>query len=109
MSAYAPSKPEDNDDISNIDTWTVVTRRYGRLVNIQFNVRGTIIAGKFITLFTLNEGYRPISGVIHNYISQNGTIMILNILSTGEVQLYAIEAITNDWIIRQSVIFVASL
>lgn len=107
--AYAAPKPEDNDDISNIDVWTVPIRKYGRLVNIQFNVRGTIIAGEFITLYTLEEGYRPIATIIHNYISQNGTPMILNILSTGEVQLYASKAITNDWIIRQSVIFVAGL
>ena len=110
LSSYEPPKPEDNDDISSIDIWTASTRKYGRLVNIQFNVHGTIkTTEKFITLYTLNEGYRPIESIIHNYISQNGTIMILNILSTGEVKLYTSEAITNDWIIRQSVIFVASL
>ena len=110
LSAYAPSKPEDNDDISGINIWTASTRKYGRLVNIQFNAHGTIkTTEKFITLYTLNEGYRPITNVIHNYVTQNGTSMILSILPSGEVQVYAFEAITNDWIIRQCITFVCTL
>lgn len=110
LSAYAPSKPEDNDDISGINIWTASTRKYGRLVNIQFNAHGTIkTTEKFITLYTLNEGYRPITNVIHNYVTQNGTSMILTILTSGEVQVYAFEAITNDWIIRQCITFVCTL
>lgn len=82
-------------------------KRFGRLVNIQFNIHGTIkTANKFITLFTLNEGYRPISAVIHNYINQGGVPMLLNITVSGEVQVYATSAITEDWIIRQCITFV---
>lgn len=107
LTAYAPTAPEDNDDISDLNVFTVSTRRFGRLVSIQFNIRGTIkTANKFITLFTLNEGYRPISTVIHNYINQGGVPMILNITASGEVQVYATSAITEDWIMRLCITFV---
>ena len=110
MSAYAPPKPEDNGDISDINIWTASTRKYGRLVNIQFNVQGTIkTVEKFITLYTLNEGYRPIIAVVHNYVTQDGTPMLLNILPSGEVQVYAFKAITSNWIIRQCITFVCTL
>lgn len=111
LTAYAPTRPEDNDDISDVDVWTVAVRRFGRLVNIQFNVRGTVkTAGKFITLFTLNEGYRPISSIQHNYISQNGAPMILNInQSDGAVQIYAAKAMDpGDFILRQCITFAAA-
>ena len=107
LTVYAPTAPEDNDDISGLDPFAAPTRRFGRLVSIQFNIRGTIkTANKFITLFTLNEGYRPISTVIHNYINQGGVPMILNIAESGEVQVYATSAITENWIIRQCITFV---
>ena len=107
LTAYTPTAPEDNDDISGLDPFAATTRRFGRLVNIQFNIHGTIkTANKFITLFTLNEGYRPISAVIHNYINQGGVPMLLNITVSGEVQVYATSAITEEWIIRQCITFV---
>lgn len=108
---YAPTRPEDNEDISDVDVWTVVVRKFGRLVNIQFNVRGTVkTVGKFITLFTLNEGYLPISAIQHNYISQNGVPMILNInQSDGAVQIYATKAMEpGDFILRQCITFAAA-
>lgn len=109
LSAYAASQPEENDDISDIDVWSATVRKYGRFVNIQFNVRGTIkTTGKFITLYTLEEKYRPISSVFHNYITQNGTPMLFYITSSGELQVYAIRTITNDWIIRQCLTFICA-
>ena len=110
ITAYAPEKPADSDDLSDIDIWTVVVRRFGRLVNIQFNVRGTIkTANKFIKLFALNEGYKPISSITQNYITQYGTPMVFSITTSGEVQLFATEIpASGDFIIRQTITFVAS-
>lgn len=107
VSEYTVPKPEDNDDISYGDPCYIYVKKSGRFVNIQLNIFGTVYnTSGFITLFTLNEGYRPISGVIHNYISQGGIPMLLNITTSGNVQIHCPDnTITNSWIIRQCITF----
>lgn len=108
ITSYVPTMTESNSDITIGDVAYAYVYKFGRICSIQFNVKGSInTANKFITLFTLNEGYRPNQNIQHNYISQNGVAMILNIvLSSGEVQIYCIDGtITNDWIIRQCLTF----
>ena len=107
VSEYTVPKPEDNDDISYGDPCYIYVKKSGSFVNIQLNILGTVYnTSGFITLFTLNEGYRPISGVIHNYISQGGIPMLLNITTSGNVQIHCPgNTITNSWIIRQCITF----
>ena len=109
LTAYSVPQMQDNDDI-NIDIWAVIVRRFGRIVNIQFNVQGSInTENKFVTLFTLNEGYRPVSNIQHNYISQVGKPMMLNITTSGELQIYCPNnTIRNNWLIRESMSFICA-
>lgn len=107
VSEYTVPKPEDTEDIVFGDTYSIRVKKTGRVVNIQFNVIGSVnTTNKSIMIFTLNEGYRPIMNVLHNYITQNGDVMLLNITPAGEVQIYLVEGkITNSWIIRQCITF----
>lgn len=107
VSEYTVPKPEDTEDIVFGDTYSIRVKKTGRVVNIQFNVIGSVnTTNKSIVIFTLNEGYRPIMNVLHNYITQNGDVMLLNITPAGEVQIYLVEGkITNSWIIRQCITF----
>lgn len=69
----------------------VTMNRSGNVVSLRFNINGKITKMKeFITLLTLPEKYIPTKNVFTNYISQDGTPMILSIEgATGIVQIYA--------------------
>lgn len=108
LTAKSISKPS-NIDGAEIELWSVTARRIGRVAYIQFNIQGTITKYKtVIPLCTIPEEMAPTSTVIHNYITQNGEPMLLNIYTNGDVQLYAntesgIEKIS---FLRQSIAFV---
>ena len=102
-------KPENTDDILFGDTYAINVNKYGRISSIQFNISGSVYsANKPILIFTLDEAYRPASNLICNCISQNGTILALSIETNGDVKLYALNTISNTWIIRQCVTFVCA-
>lgn len=108
LTAQSISQPSNIDGIE-IDLWSVTVRRIGRVAYIQFNVQGTITKYKtVIPLFSIPEEMAPISTVIHNYITQNGEPMLLNIYTNGDVQLYANteSGIEETFFLRQSVSFV---
>lgn len=102
-------KPENTDDILFGDTYAINVKKYGRISSIQFNIMGSVYsANKPILIFTLEEAYRPASNLVCNYISQNGTILILSVEANGDVKFYAQNTIANTWIIRQCVTFVCA-
>ena len=110
LSAYAAPKPEDTEEFTVGDTYDVVVRKIGRIVSIQFNIVGTLsIDNKSVRLFTLNEGYAPISTILHNYISQSRNCMLLSINNTGAVNIATFDpAPVSGFILRQTITYIAA-
>ena len=68
----------------------------------RFNVKGTIdTARTFLTLLTLPKEYIPSRNLYESYITQEGYTMMLSILTTGEVQIYAKEAVKSSFFLRK--------
>lgn len=110
LTAKSISKPS-NIDGAEIELWSVTARRIGRVAYIQFNIQGTITKYKtVIPLCTIPEEMAPTSTVIHNYITQDGEPMLLNIYTNGDVQLYANteSGIEKTFFLRQSIAFVCT-
>lgn len=108
LSTYNIPKPSDIDG-ATISIWTVIVKKVGRITSIQFNIQGDITKlNTFITLFNLEEKYRPLSGTQHNYITQNGIPMILSLNATGDVQIYAngSNKIENTFFLRQCITYI---
>ena len=110
LSAYVAPKPEDTEEFTVGDTYDVVVRKIGRIVSIQFNIVGTLsIDNKSVRLFTLNEGYIPISTVLHNYITQGRNTMLLSIYNSGAVNIATFDpAPVSGFILRQTITYIAA-
>lgn len=91
--------------------WGAFVEKYGKIVMLSFNVRGTISKMETsLPLFTLNEGYTPKHFVGVNYVTQYfGVPMLLNIENTGQVSIYAFgESEFEDFFLRQCVTFITA-
>lgn len=110
LSAYAAPKPEDTEEFTVGDTYNVVVRKIGRIVSIQFDISGTLsVDNRSIPLFTLDEGYRPISTVLHNYITQGRNTMLLSIYNSGTVNIATFDkAPITGFILRQTITYIAA-
>lgn len=108
-SIYYP--PQPTVDGITFTQWGAFVEKYGKIVILSFNVKGTI--SKMETgfpLFTLNEGYTPKHFIGVNYVTQYlGVPMLLSIENTGEVSLYAFgESEFEDFFLRQCVAFITA-
>ncbi|WP_270522955.1 hypothetical protein [Sellimonas intestinalis] len=110
LSAYSVEKPSNIDGIT-LDVWTLIVRKFGRVVCLNFNISGEITKSrKFIDLFNLQDDYLPIAGIQHNYITQNGDPMLLNISGDGIVQLYSnSDKAVTGFFARQSLVFLSKV
>lgn len=111
-SSFVPAKPTSGN--ITIGIWGVNVHKVGRIVNILFNVQGSIaVANTAIPLFTLPAAYRPLTYVAHNYIAQGGGKMLLVIdNTTGECDLHAIDAVPtggSSFILRQCITYVSAI
>lgn len=90
--------------------WGVNIKKRGRIVSIQFNVGGSVEKlREAITLFTIDEKYRPADYININYVSQNGNPMLISISDSGHIQLYANTAETvRGFFIRQCITFISA-
>ena len=86
----------------NIDLFSASCGKSGKNITIAFNVRGSIeITKTFLTLITLPKEYVPSRNLYESYITQEGYTMLLQILSTGEVQVYSNSAIKSAFFLRK--------
>lgn len=110
ISAYSASKPENTEELTIGETYNVVVRKHGRIVSIQFDISGTLsVDNRSILLFTLDEGYRPISTVLHNYITQGRNTMLLSIYNSGTVNIATFDkAPITGFILRQTITYIAA-
>lgn len=96
------NKPENMPDGVTINAFTVACGKSGKNITVAFNVKGTIdTARTFLTLLTLPKEYIPSRNLYESYITQEGYIMMLSILTTGEVQIYAKEAVKSSFFLRK--------
>lgn len=96
------SQPENIPDGMNIEAFSVTCGKSGKNITVAFNVRGTIdTARTLLTLLTLPKEYIPPRNLYESYITQEGYIMMLSILTTGEVQIYAKEAVKSSFFLRK--------
>lgn len=95
-------QPENIPDGMNIDLFSASCGKSGGNITIAFNVRGSIeITKTFLTLITLPKEYVPSRNLYESYITQEGYTMLLQILSTGEVQVYSNSAIKSAFFLRK--------
>ena len=95
-------QPENIPDGMNIDLFSASCGKSGENITIAFNVRGSIeITKTFLTLITLPKEYVPSRNLYESYITQEGYTMLLQILSTGEVQVYSNSAIKSAFFLRK--------
>lgn len=96
------NQPENMPDGVTIDAFTVSCGKSGKNITVAFNVKGTIdTARTFLTLLTLPKEYIPSRNLYESYITQEGYTMMLSILITGEVQIYAKEAVKSSFFLRK--------
>lgn len=96
------NQPENMPDGVTIDVFTVSCGKSGKNITVAFNVKGTIdTARTFLTLLTLPKEYIPSRNLYESYITQEGYTMMLSILTTGEVQIYAKEAVKSSFFLRK--------
>lgn len=108
MSFYNIPQPSDND-IFTFKTWEFTCLRSGNIITLKINIGGDMKAvSDFIELLTLDSKYKPFNyNIIHNYITQQGNPMILNILANGNVRLWNMNtSISSGWICRQCITYV---
>lgn len=95
-------QPENIPDGMNIDLFSASCGKSGKNITIAFNVMGSIeITKTFLTLITLPKEYVPSRNLYESYITQEGYTMLLQILSTGEVQVYSNSAIKSAFFLRK--------
>lgn len=110
VSFYDIPQPADND-IFTFDTWEFRCLRSGNIVTLKINIGGNMKAiSDFIDLLTLDSKYKPFNyNIIHNYVTQQGKPMILNILANGTVKLWNMNtSISDGWICRQCITYVTN-
>ena len=110
VSFYDIPQPADND-IFTFDTWEFRCLRSGNIVTLKINIGGNMKAiSDFIDLLTLDSKYKPFNyNIIHNYVTQQGKPMILNILANGTVRLWNMNtSISDGWICRQCITYVTN-
>lgn len=108
VSFYNIPQPSDND-IFTFKTWEFTCLRSGNIITLKINIGGDMKAvSDFIELLTLDSKYKPFNyNIIHNYVTQQGNPMILNILANGNVRLWNMNtSISDGWICRQCITYV---
>lgn len=96
------NQPENMPDGVTIDAFAVSCGKSGKNITVAFNVKGTIdTARTFLTLLTLPKEYIPSGNLYESYITQEGYTMLLSILTTGEVRIYAKEAVKSSFFLRK--------
>jgi len=77
---------------------------------LNFNTSGTMTASNSSEhIATIPEGYRPRTTIIHNYISQQGNPMMVEIFPDGKVLIYNLNhAVSGGWIIRQCITYITA-
>ena len=108
-SIYHP--PQPTVDGITFMQWGAFVEKYGKIVMLSFNVKGTISKMETsLPLFTLNEGYAPRHLVVVNYATQYLDVpMLLDIENTGQVSIYAFgESEFEDFFLRQCVAFITA-
>ena len=108
VSFYNIPQPSDND-IFTFKIWEFTCLRSGNIITLKINISGDMKAvSDFIELLTLDSKYKPFNyNIIHNYVTQQGNPMILNILADGNVRLLNMNtSISDGWICRQCITYV---
>lgn len=98
----------ENDFISNIFMWELSVRKQGDIVNIGFNIGADLKAhDDFILITTLPQEYRPNRSILIDYVTQGGSVMLLQIRANGDIFLYDSNVAVSGLICRQNVTFIA--
>ena len=86
---YVIPKPETNNIFTSFGAWTFVATKTGKVVTLNADLSGTMEAvSNMAELLTIPEEFHPKINITHNYISQTGTPMILQVTSDGRVLLF---------------------
>lgn len=99
--------PANTDDFT-IDMFTFNCAIRGNIVTLSLNIRGTVKTQKnFFTLCKIPSKYIPDRNLFDSYITQDGNVMILSVLKTGEVQVYSNSVIDKtSFFLRKTISYV---
>ena len=106
---YDVPRPSTNNIFTSFSNYWVRIFKSGKVVTITLNLSGSMTASNTThSLFTIPAEYRPSADVIVNYITQQGTPMVLDI--SGDLTQIKLgnrgTAIADDWLCRQCITYV---
>ena len=106
---YIVPKPSDTSTFTFSNrNFQVYVRKSGKVVTIQLNISGSMAAvSDFVTAFTIPQKYKPLTGIVINYVTQNTAKSItLLITQNGEVKFTNFNTSIDDWLCRQCITYV---
>lgn len=108
---YVVTQPASGELFTQGTTFQTRAYRYGGIVVLQLNSNATMAAASgFNTWFTLPAEFAPKMAVVHNYTTQTGKPMAINVETSGAVKIYnrGSDILTADWICRQVIAYQGS-
>lgn len=107
---YVAPIPKENEVLKNIAAWTFTVEIQGNIACMRISFVAKMEATEdSVTLLTLPNEYRPSESVSHNYISQNGVAMLIQINAAGAVSLYnSNKVVESGWLCRQNITYIVN-
>lgn len=100
---------EPTIDNVTFSQWSALVYRYGDIVTLRLNISVSSLpsSGAAIEYFTLPEQFRPAFDVIYNYVTQDGTPMLIRITTEGVVTIANTTASSSiSWLCRQNITYI---
>ena len=77
------------------------------MATIAMNLSGSMKAvSEYTEIFKLPEDFRPLDFILENYVTQQGDVMGLQILSDGRVLLYDNNKAISGWVARKTISYI---